>query len=237
MKDAISEKVEEGALDTNDDKEGITPEGEPKEEKIEQEQKDEEGEDKVSTAPIQEDNKPKVLHKTTSIYLRNLAPTVTKQEVVAICKRYDGFLRCAISDPSPTNRWFRRGWITFNRKAKIKEICFNLNNIRLRDCEVGPAVNRDLARRIRPVVGLAIDKRVVRNDIKLAVKIIANLDSRWGLWVKDGGAAASQDMFGLTSNNPLLANVTDYLIEEASAEEEELLGKSGEDGEVGDEGE
>ena len=28
---------------------------------------------------------------------------------------------------------------------------------------------------------------------------------------------------GLASNNPILANITDYLIEEASAEEEELL--------------
>jgi hypothetical protein len=30
---------------------------------------------------------------------------------------------------------------------------------------------------------------------------------------------------GLASSNPLLANITDYLIEEANAEEEELLGK------------
>ena len=43
---------------------------------------------------------------------------------------------------------------------------------------------------------------------------------------------------GLSSNNPILANITDYLIEEASAEEEELLGKNNdlEDGEEGEEG-
>lgn len=33
--------------------------------------------------------------------------------------------------------------------------------------------------------------------------------------------------FGLSSKNPVLKNITDYLIEEASAEEEELLGVSG----------
>ena len=40
------------------------------------------------------------------------------------------------------------------------------------------------------------------------------------------------------TNNPLLSNITDYLIEEASAEEEELLGKNSEleDGEEGDDG-
>ena len=38
-------------------------------------------------------------------------------------------------------------------------------------------------------------------------------------------AKAANDM-GITSNNPILNNITDYLIEEASAEEEELLGKN-----------
>lgn len=43
---------------------------------------------------------------------------------------------------------------------------------------------------------------------------------------------------GLASNNPILANITDYLIEEASAEEEELLGTNNdlEDGEEGEDG-
>ena len=45
-------------------------------------------------------------------------------------------------------------------------------------------------------------------------------------------------MMGLVTNNPLLSNITDYLIEEASAEEEELLGKNSEleEGEEGDDG-
>ena len=76
--------------------------------------------------------KARALHKTTSIFLRNLAPTITKQEVEAMCKRYPGFLRAAIADPQPERRWFRRGWITFERDVKIKEICYSLNNIRLR---------------------------------------------------------------------------------------------------------
>jgi hypothetical protein len=45
-------------------------------------------------------------------------------------------------------------------------------------------------------------------------------------------------MMGLVTNNPLLSNITDYLIEEASAEEEELLGKNNdlEEGEEGEDG-
>jgi hypothetical protein len=41
---------------------------------------------------------------------------------------------------------------------------------------------------------------------------------------------------GMASANPLLANITDYLIEEASAEEEELLGKKEGEEEEGEEG-
>jgi len=105
---------------------------------------------------------------------------------------------------------------------------------------MGPVVNKDLTRRIRTVSGLTADKKVVRSDIKLAAKIITNLDSRWGLWASDTAPAASKDdIIGLVGANPLLANIKDYLIEEENAEEEELLGKkngSSEDGEVGEEG-
>ena len=51
-----------------------------------------------------------------------------------------------------------------------------------RECELGPIVNRDLSRRIRTVNGITVDKKVVRNDIKLAAKVITNLDTRWQLW-------------------------------------------------------
>merc|ERR1719367_600976 len=177
--------------------------------------------------------KPRPLHKVTSIFLRNLSPTITKQEVEAMCRRYPGFLRAAIADPSPERRWFRRGWVTFERNTKIKEICFNLNNIRLRECELGPIVNRDLQRRIRSVNGITVDKKVVRNDIKIAAKVITNLDKRWSLWeapktaaaesaaAAEGGDSKPQEKdekvdknddnasLGLSSNNPILANITD----------------------------
>lgn len=47
---------------------------------------------------------------------------------------------------------------------------------------MGPIVNRDLQRRIRPVNGIAAHKQVVKNDIKLAARVICNLDKQKGLW-------------------------------------------------------
>merc|ERR1712029_1090259 len=69
----------------------------------------------------------------------------------------------------------------------------------------------------------------------------SNLEPKWGLWQKPqenrdaDDAKASSDM-GIVSNNPILNNITDYMIEEASAEEEELLGKNEDDVEEGEEG-
>lgn len=197
----------------------------------EQDEKKEEEEGAEVKKEEEQTNKPRPLHKTCSIFLRNLAPTITKVEVEAMCKRYPGFLRVAIADPQPERRFFRRGWVTFERTVNIKEICWNLNNIRLRDCELGAIVNRDLSRRIRSVNGIVSHKQVVRSDIKLAARIIQNLDLQRGLWGGDANSAESKNgkdslvtSFGSSSKNPLLKNITDYLIEEASAEEEELLG-------------
>uniref|UniRef100_A0A1B6E5E1 SERRATE/Ars2 N-terminal domain-containing protein n=2 Tax=Clastoptera arizonana TaxID=38151 RepID=A0A1B6E5E1_9HEMI len=216
---------------TNNDEDAMSmDEGESDEKKPEQN-----NENPIITVPSKEkdeglnkeDNtpKPRPLHRTASIFLRNLAPTITKQEVEAMCKRYPGFMRVAIADPQPERRWFRRGWVTFQRDVNIKEICWNLNNIRLRDCELGAIVNRDLSRRIRTVTGLTLHKQVIRHDMKLSAKIIHNLDAKNDLW-QDG--LPNDQSFGLVSKNPVLRNITDYLIEEASAEEEELLGTTAE---------
>lgn len=185
--------------------------------------------DKEGDSKSEVESGPRALHRTSSIFLRNLAPTITKSEVEAMCKRYNGFLRVAIADPLVERRWFRRGWVTFKRDINIKEICWNLNNIRLRDCELGAIVNRDLSRRVRPVNGITAHKTIVRSDIKLCAKIAHNLDQKANLWMFSSGDKSengNQASFGLNSNNPVLQNITDYLIEEASAEEDELLGLS-----------
>ncbi|KAH8354949.1 hypothetical protein KR093_002710 [Drosophila rubida] len=189
------------------------------------------------------DGHPRALHRTSSIFLRNLAPSITKAEIEAICTRFSGYLRVAIADPLVERRWYRRGWITFTRDVNIKEICWSLNNQRLRDCEMGAIVNRDLSRRVRPANGITAHKQIVRSDIKLCAKIAMNLDERFKLWsescsteetdsenkagVESTNGSGNNSSYGFNSKNPVLQNITDYLIEEASAEEEELLGLAG----------
>ena len=51
--------------------------------------------------------------------------------------------------------------------------------------ELSPVVNRDLSRRVRPVAGAATAKQVIRDDIKLAAKLIRELDKKAALYEKE----------------------------------------------------
>jgi len=174
----------------------------------------------VTTPEPLEAQKPtrKNLHSTTSLHLRNIPATITKAELEAVCSKYEGFLRVALSDPTPDRKWSRRGWITFAKGSNVKEICCSLSEVRLGGTELGPVINRELSKRVRLVGGIVNDRKIVRNDIKLASKIIQNMDLKWDL-AKDVGGGK------------LLENIADYLIEEASAEEDELLGVTRDEGE------
>nr|XP_031363578.1 serrate RNA effector molecule homolog [Lonchura striata domestica] len=114
-------------------------------------------------------------------------------------------------------RFFRRGWVTFDRSVNIKEICWSLQNIRLRECELSPGVNRDLTRRVRNVSGLTQHRPVVRHDIKLAARLVQALDARARLWSPPGAegdadATAEPPPTQPGAQNPVLRHITDYLI-------------------------
>ncbi|MCP9258149.1 Serrate RNA effector molecule-like protein [Dirofilaria immitis] len=170
-----------------------------------------------------------LLHKTSSIFLRNVAPNITMEEIEAACKRFPGFLRVGLADPVPDRKFYRRGWVTFRRDVNIKEICWNLNSVRIKECDLGAVINRDIARRVRSVNGITGHKQVAQNDLRQAAKLTALYDKKNGLY-QSGNQEEHQSSFELDavaqSQNPLLKNLTDFLIEEASAEEEELLGIS-----------
>ena len=76
---------------------------------------------------------------------------------------------------------------------------------------------------------------VVKADIKHAAKIVQNLDKKTGLWEeKEGEKKEKSDkekrQYGLISRNPVLnyiKNITDYLVDEGSYEEEAYFGAIG----------
>ncbi len=140
--------------------------------------------------------------RTASIFFKALPASVMRAELTALCSRYPDLLRVAIAEPAgpgADRRWARRGWATFRRGAKVREICFSLNGTRLRGWELAPVLNKDLTKRIRPAAAASgicnngavvslYDRRVVRSDLRLAAKMVTGLDSRRGLWQAESGA-------------------------------------------------
>ncbi|XP_051552319.1 serrate RNA effector molecule homolog isoform X1 [Myxocyprinus asiaticus] len=231
-----SEKPSERERERKREQEKEPDEGEDKEDEEEEEgeaidvkeSSEEKQKEKEKEKKVKDDQplRPRPFHRTCSLFMRSIAPTISKAEIVALCRRYPGFMRVCLSEPQPERRFFRRCWVTFDRGVNIKEICWNLQNIRLRDCELAPGVNRDLARRVRNVNGITQHKQVLRNDIKMAAKLIHAMDEREKLWSEDP-REETPTMEHLPAQNPILKNITDYLIEEVSAEEEELMGSAG----------
>ncbi|KAH7727903.1 arsenite-resistance protein 2 containing protein [Aphelenchoides avenae] len=168
------------------------------------------------------------LHKTSSIFFRNIPVTATLADIENICKQHPGYLRIGLSEPIPEQKFLRRGWVTFRRDVNIKEIFWQLKSARIGDCDLGATVNRDLKRRVRTTNGIAAHRQVTQNDVRQAAKLIALYDHKEKLFLPDG-AEENQPLGDLElaitkSTNPVLKGAVDYLVEEASAEEEELLG-------------
>ncbi|CAF3617744.1 unnamed protein product [Rotaria sordida] len=195
---------------------------------------------------------PRSLHRTSSIFFRHLPTQTTKDDLENICKQYAGFRRVCITDPAPERKFFRRGWVTFDHSVQIRNICYEFNLTKVHDVDVGAIINRELKNRVRTINGIAHHKIIVRNDIRLITKIVKQLDERWNIWesnendhnekkttitissITDDTEISSSTMntsliqnknpIGFVSYNPLLKNITKYLVEEGDAEEEELLG-------------
>ncbi|CAF3294780.1 unnamed protein product [Rotaria sp. Silwood2] len=195
---------------------------------------------------------PRLLHRTSSIFFRHLPMQTTKEDLENICKQYAGFRRVCITDPAPERKFSRRAWVTFDHSVQIRNICYELNLTKLHDVDMGAIINRELKNRVRTINGIGHHKTVVRNDIRLITKIINQLDERWKIWesnendhnekkttirtssITDDSEISSSTMntsltqnknpIGFVSYNPLLKNITEYLVEECDAEEEELLG-------------
>ena len=94
-------------------------------------------------AVANENDATKQLHKTNSVFLNNLHPSIKRSELEDACRKFPGYMRLALSEPDVNNKFVRKCWISFERNTKIREICFGLNNIKIREHDLKPLVNKD----------------------------------------------------------------------------------------------
>jgi len=119
-----------------------------------------------------------------SLYMRGVSAVITRADLEAVCKRYPGFLRIAMSDPSADKQFARRAWASFDHTVNIKDICWNLSNIRVKEMELNPVVNRDVSNRVRPVNGITCSPITMQLDMNFIIKLVKKLDEKHQLYVK-----------------------------------------------------
>lgn len=150
-------------------------------------------------------------------------------ELEELCSAQPGFLRLAIADPLPERRFLRRAWATYNGEMDIKKICWAINtNPLLREKskqsaedDFSATVNRELTQRIRVVNGmLTRHKPVMQNDLRIASRLVVQLDSKhclWSLPEEDANAVTNAcpvpGLPGVLSANPLMRNLNEFLEE------------------------
>ncbi|VDO03913.1 unnamed protein product [Rodentolepis nana] len=196
------------------------------EKQIESEQKELQGEASVKKCTID-------FRKNASIFFPFVPPNITRKELEELCSAQPGFLRLAIADPLPERRFLRRAWATYNGEMDIKKICWAINtNPLLREKskqsteeDFSATVNRELTQRIRVVNGMLTRyKPVMQNDLRIASRLVAQLDSKHSLWSlpeEDANAVTNAcpvpGFPGVLSANPLMRNLSEFLEEEKPA--------------------
>nr|CDS27738.2 serrate RNA effector molecule [Hymenolepis microstoma] len=167
--------------------------------------------------------------KNASIFFPFVPPSITRKELEELCSAQPGFLRLAIADPLPERRFLRRAWATYNGEVDIKKICWSINtNPLLREKskqsteeDFSATVNRELTQRIRVVNGMLTRyKPVMQNDLRIASRLVAQLDSKhclWSLPEEDANAVTNAcpvpGFPGVLSANPLMRNLSEFLEE------------------------
>ncbi|XP_065652189.1 serrate RNA effector molecule homolog [Hydra vulgaris] len=164
------------------------------------------------------------MKRPVSLFMRNIPSNVSRHDLVTVCERYPGYLRMALSDPSPDRRWARRAWATFEHLVNIKDICWNLSNIRIKECELAPVVNRDVSHRIRPVNGITCSPMTMLLDAKLALDLIKILDKKFKLYEKED--LSNNHVTEIPTENSVNKDVDDTgEVEESKENKEEKVKK------------
>jgi hypothetical protein len=159
-----------------------------------------------------------IKHKTSSLFIKSLPALLTREDLLEVARRYPGFLRAAASEADPRNHFSRRCWLSFERNsAKIREICFALNNVQVKGFDLAPLVNKDLTRRIRPTSEKFCAATIMHRDLTAVCQIAAFQDAQVGLWKAEGE--------GEVVRNPLLAEAELLKPEESIEEVKSVLDK------------
>jgi RNA recognition motif-containing protein len=133
-------------------------------------------------------NNDSVKHKSSSLFVKNLHQSITQNDLEGLVSKFPGYQRLAVnSEADKQSQFARKAWISFKRNAKIREICYALNNSQINGQDLQAVVNKDLSRRTRICPEDALNHpEVITKDISIAVDLIKFKDAKTKVWEKVG---------------------------------------------------
>jgi hypothetical protein len=123
------------------------------------------------------------LHRTSALLLRNLPPTVTRDELLRLCgESHSGFLRLRLLPPDPGLKWYRQAIATYWHNANLTKITWKIRGTVIKGAPMQILEFREFKRRIEYTDGIAGDKSVILRDIQLCKSLVEFLDAKATLW-------------------------------------------------------
>ncbi|KAJ1567774.1 hypothetical protein HK405_004802 [Cladochytrium tenue] len=158
------------------------------------------------------------------LFIRSVPPTTKRQQILEVCKSFDGFTHLALSDPRPDKKFYRIGWLAFNPDVVLEKAQAELDGKKIDDfiLSLTPHMHQSQRTRIIPAE-FNVESRL-EVDLANARRLAKALDIESGLDKMEGS--------GCDAVEARLSDVifmSEMFNEEPALDEEEL--RDGDDGE------
>ncbi|KAJ1560295.1 hypothetical protein HK405_007593 [Cladochytrium tenue] len=158
------------------------------------------------------------------LFIRSVPPTMKRQQILEVCKSFDGFTHLALSDPRPDKKFYRIGWLAFNPDVVLEKAQAELDGKKIDDfiLSLTPHMHQSQRTRIIPAE-FNVESRL-EVDLANARRLAKALDIESGLDKMEGS--------GCDAVEARLSDVifmSEMFNEESALDEEEM--RDGDDGE------
>ncbi|ORZ08708.1 arsenite-resistance protein 2-domain-containing protein [Absidia repens] len=76
------------------------------------------------------------------LVIKTVPPTISRQKIIDMCNKVNGFQYLALSEPSVTKKFHRIGWIHFSEETDMQKVFDELDNQKIDDFTFHLAMNR-----------------------------------------------------------------------------------------------
>ncbi|KAG0194485.1 hypothetical protein DFQ28_010569 [Apophysomyces sp. BC1034] len=138
------------------------------------------------------------------LIIKTVPPTIPRQRIIEMCEEVEGFEYLALSEPSPSKKFHRIGWIRFKDGTDIQKAFDQLQNLKIDDFIFHLAMNRKnqiQSRATKTAPEIANTAERLRADLQNALDLCAEMDNELGDDVKGLQSVVSRSKHVISEHN------------------------------------